>query len=271
MSPLILDHEDLVGGSPSQGRTGHFVVAPATPEDIRRLVDIEFHAFENEQVNQVLSYRDYHQPKHFERTVSIYTDAMRDLLADKEPDYIKRADSPLEMDSPLASNKTFFLKVTNLEDGTTLSFAKFEAKQYTQEELMGPADAGHEDEAQMNRDWFALNELMRREYMGYAEHRYIGMLATQPQHQHHGAGTMLLDVILAEADDAGVEVYLEATDTAKPLYQKHGFVAVKELRFNPADYGVVGLGIERQTIMVRGAMGADGVRRPVRSWEEVER
>lgn len=94
------------------------------------------------------------------------------------------------------------------------------------------------------------------------------MLATQPQHQHHGAGTMLLDVILAEADDAGVEVYLEATDTAKPLYEKHGFVAVKELRFNPAEYGVVGLGIERQTIMVRGAMGGDGARRPVRTWDE---
>jgi N-acetylglutamate synthase-like GNAT family acetyltransferase len=40
------------------------------------------------------------------------------------------------------------------------------------------------------------------------------MLATEPKHQHNGAGTMLLEEILAEADDAGVEVYLEATDTA---------------------------------------------------------
>lgn len=93
------------------------------------------------------------------------------------------------------------------------------------------------------------------------------MLATQPRHQHFGAGTMLLEQILAEADQAGVEVYLEATDTAKPLYERHGFETITELRFDPAKDGVKGLGIERQTVMVRPAMGADGERRPVRSWD----
>lgn len=95
----------------------------------------------------------------------------------------------------------------------------------------------------------------------------IGMLATLPKHQHHGAGTMLLEDILAEADDEGVEVYLEATDTAKPLYEKHGFEAITELRFDPAEYGIKGLGTERQTVMVRGALGNDGSRKEVRSWE----
>jgi ribosomal protein S18 acetylase RimI-like enzyme len=92
------------------------------------------------------------------------------------------------------------------------------------------------------------------------------MLATEPKHQHNGAGTMLLEEILAEADDAGVEVYLEATDTAKPLYEKHGFEEITELRFDPSQYGVKGLGIERQTVMVRGALGPDGERMAVRSW-----
>ena len=94
------------------------------------------------------------------------------------------------------------------------------------------------------------------------------MLATEPRHQHNGAGTMLLEEILAEADDAGVEVYLEATDTAKPLYEKHGFVEITELRFDPARYGVKGLGIERQTVMVRGALSSNGERLVVRSWED---
>jgi GNAT superfamily N-acetyltransferase len=93
------------------------------------------------------------------------------------------------------------------------------------------------------------------------------MLATEPKHQHNGAGTMLLEEILAEADDAGVEVYLEATDTAKPLYAKHGFEEITELRFDPSQYGVKGLGVERQTVMVRGALGADGERLQVKSWE----
>lgn len=78
---------------------------------------------------------------------------------------------------------------------------------------------------------------------------------------------MLLNAVLGEADDAGLEVYLEATDTAKPLYQKHGFVAVNEVRFNPADYGVLDIGRERQTVMVRGMLDKDGQRREVRPWE----
>ena len=93
------------------------------------------------------------------------------------------------------------------------------------------------------------------------------MLATQPCYQHNGAGTMLLDAILTEADNAGIEVYLEGTDTAKPLYEKHDFVAVNEIRFDPAEYGLYDVGRERQTIMVRGALGKDGVRREVRRWD----
>jgi len=93
------------------------------------------------------------------------------------------------------------------------------------------------------------------------------MLATLPQHQHHGAGTLLLEEILCEADNAGVQVYLEATDTAKPLYEKHDFIAITELRFDPAEYGVKGLGVERQTVMVRGALDACRKRGAVRAWE----
>lgn len=77
---------------------------------------------------------------------------------------------------------------------------------------------------------------------------------------------MLLEQILADSDDAGVECYLEATDTAKPLYERHGFVTVNEIRFDPAPYGVYGFEIERQTIMVRGALNAQGLRSEVRSW-----
>ena len=79
---------------------------------------------------------------------------------------------------------------------------------------------------------------------------------------------MLLEEILAEADDAEVEVYLEATDTAKPLYEKHGFEEVTELCFDPSRYGVKGLGIERQMVMVRGALQRGGKRESMRSWEE---
>ena len=97
----------------------------------------------------------------------------------------------------------------------------------------------------------------------------IAMLATEPCHQYNGAGTLLLDTMLARADDAGLEVYLEATDTAKSLYERHGFVPITEIHFDPASYGVQGLDRERQTVMVRGALDLSGDRCEVRSWAAV--
>ena len=88
------------------------------------------------------------------------------------------------------------------------------------------------------------------------------MLATHPSHQHRGAATSLMTDLVDEADALGLEIYCEATKTGRPMYEKWGFVPVKTLRFDPADYGVEGLGVEVQTVMVRGVMGRpDAVRR----------
>ncbi|KAK4555033.1 hypothetical protein LTR86_007799 [Recurvomyces mirabilis] len=251
-------------GSPSSSssggkRTAYFVIEEAELKDVRRLVDIEFQAFENERANQQLSYRDYSKPEHFERSVKLYFAAIRDRHTHRLLN--KKARQGLA-----PSAKVRFLKVTDTETGEIVSFAKTEIKTYSEEELYSPPDVGHEHEPVMNRNWFALNEIRRREYIGFVKHCYIGMLATQPCHQHEGAGTMLLNTILTEADKNGLEVYLEGTDTAKPLYEKHNFHAVNEIRFDPATYGVRNIGKERQTIMVRAALGADGVRDEVRAW-----
>ena len=76
--------------------------------------------------------------------------------------------------------------------------------------------------------------------------------------------------LIAEADALGLEIYCEATRTGKPMYEKYGFVPVYTLSFDPAQYGVTGLGVEVQTVMVRGALGKDGVRREVRALEKLE-
>ena len=88
------------------------------------------------------------------------------------------------------------------------------------------------------------------------------MLATHPSHQHRGAATSLMTELVEEADALGLEIYCEATNTGRPMYEKYGFVPVKTLRFDPAEYGVKGLGVEVQTVMVRGVAGRpEGVRR----------
>lgn len=255
--PYVYDSDSPASSTSGLKRCANFRISEATVEDVRRLVDIEFHAFENERANQQLSYRDHHKPEHFQRSVDLYRDAMQVIEEQRTHAKLKR------------NSITCFLKITDCETDEIVSFAKTEVKTYTDEELASPHDVGHQKEPRMNRDWFALNERLRREYIRTARHCYIGMLATEPRHQHNGAGTMLLERILSEADDAGIEVYLEGTDTAKTLYERHGFQAINDIFFDPSEYGVNGLGTEHQTVMVRGALGRDGRRQEVRSWAQL--
>ena len=148
-----------------------FAVTPAKPQDVRRLVDIEFHAFENERVNQVLSYRDYKKPAHFERSVKLYKLALHSgSAADRESGRSTRcrSDSKLERQQP--TGRVNFKKIVHKDTNEVISFTKFEFKAYTWEELHSLAESGHEGEPRMNKDWFALNERLRRDYVGVEEH-----------------------------------------------------------------------------------------------------
>jgi len=261
MSPLILDDSSPESSPRSKRDLYSFVIHSAEYHDIQRLVDIEFFAFENEKTNHVLSYRDHSQPDHFERAIQSYQSLMHTSKT-----YRRRAKSRQASTNSI----TQFRKVMDEDTGVIVSWAKTELKAYTTAELASPADCGHESDPQMNRDWFALNEKLRRDYMGTRPHCYVGMLATQPCFQRVGAGTLLLELILAEADQSGIECYLEATNTAKPLYERHGFVEVNVIRFDPASYGMQGYSVEVQTIMVRPALDQFGRRKEVRTWDTLE-
>ncbi len=137
-----------------------FVIAPAKIQDVRRLVDIEFHAFEYEQVNQVLSFRDYKKPAHFERTVQLYENAL----------HVQATTSGEEVQDPCGQSDISFKKVVDTETGEIVSFAKVERKRYDVEEFRSSLDSGYENDPKMNRDWFALNERKRREYVGLRPH-----------------------------------------------------------------------------------------------------
>jgi hypothetical protein len=169
MSPLILDRGDASGFTRKRNKS--FTVVPAKVQDVRRLVDIEFHAFENERANQVLSYRDYKKPAHFERSVKIYQNAICSENSSYAVQSQKRRHSGSIVNAaPAASLTTNFRKVVDIDSNEIVSFTKYEMKKYSEEELWSPADVGHEGEMKMNRDWFALNERLRRQYIGTAQH-----------------------------------------------------------------------------------------------------
>ena len=62
-------------------------------------------------------------------------------------------------------------------------------------------------------------------------HWYLGYLGTRRERQGQGLGTQLLREVLAGADADGVPAYLESSNERNlPLYERHGFRVVGELR-----------------------------------------
>lgn len=150
-----------------------YLVSSARYDDIRQLVDIEFFAFENEKTNHVLSYRDYNQPAHLERAVRSYQALMTSSPSEQVYRWRgSKASSVSAAATTTTANGTVvrFHKVTDEDAGVIISWAKTETKAYTEAELASPADCGHETDPAMNRDWFALNERLRRDYMGTTRH-----------------------------------------------------------------------------------------------------
>lgn len=60
---------------------------------------------------------------------------------------------------------------------------------------------------------------------------------------------MLLQWGADQADQAGLESYLEATMVGKPLYERFGYRFVKDMQFDLSKYG--GQGFDNFTIMIR--------------------
>ena len=156
-----------------------FVAAAAFPDDIPRLVEVEFAAFQDEIVNHVLSYRDPSNPEHTARTIDFYKHCMQHIRTSTLPEHLfsrthMRSDSKLDLTLNEHDDKTIegyrFRKVIDPKTNEIIAFCKTEITTLTPEDHASPLDVGHETEPQMNRDWFALNERLHRQYCGLRQH-----------------------------------------------------------------------------------------------------
>ena len=82
----------------------------------------------------------------------------------------------------------------------------------------------------------------------------LGILTTDPKHQHRGAGAMLVQWGCDVADELGLECYLEASDAGRRLYQKKGFTDVEYLDMDMSQYDK-GRGMHRHVVMIRPVKG----------------
>jgi ribosomal protein S18 acetylase RimI-like enzyme len=81
---------------------------------------------------------------------------------------------------------------------------------------------------------FALFEQMASHHP-VEPHWYLPLIGVTPSQQGHGYGSALLDYALARSDGDGLAAYLEATTPRSvPLYRRHGFEVVAELRVGSA-------------------------------------
>lgn len=61
-------------------------------------------------------------------------------------------------------------------------------------------------------------------------HWYLASLGCEPTRQRQGLGSVLVQAVLARADDAGVTAYLETSNPDNvPWYGRHGFEVVTEI------------------------------------------
>jgi predicted GNAT family N-acyltransferase len=58
----------------------------------------------------------------------------------------------------------------------------------------------------------------------------LEVLATNTEFQKKGLGSRLLTNICEKADSEGLELYLDASKAAQPLYEKFGFVEQTDKR-----------------------------------------
>ncbi|KAF2144329.1 uncharacterized protein K452DRAFT_267630 [Aplosporella prunicola CBS 121167] len=204
-------------------------VLPIGPSDIDDFVRLHYEAFRPwPAIGSCIWARDLGPESR-----SIHANRFRQALEDKE---------------------TRMMKVVDTETGETIAAAKwaFYDHERTQEELEKSLvvpepvpDANPEAlKAMMGMLYSA-----RREVMGTRPYYLLHLLVTDRKHYRRGAAGMLLQWGMECADAAGLECYLEGSEMGRPLYERNGFVPIKDLPFDMSKYG--GKGVNTHTCMIR--------------------
>lgn len=75
------------------------------------------------------------------------------------------------------------------------------------------------------------------EIMGSEAYMTLKLLAVRPGYAGKGIGTSLLRRGLQKVDELGLPAFIHSGTHAKPLYERHGFEALRDMPANALDYG----------------------------------
>ncbi|KAF9894808.1 hypothetical protein FE257_004429 [Aspergillus nanangensis] len=170
-------------------------VLPATPEDVSSLTHVILSAFSTP-----------HDREMFPDTPGIHAwwDEFNrhDLLHKPGVRYVKAVDMSLP--------------------GSIMACAKWDFQPENRGNRFPP---WHEDSNQSECGaFFGECDAARQAVMKDRKHYFLDILVTDPDHRRRGAATLLLRWGCDMADQAGMPIYLDATESGAPVYQKHDFV-----------------------------------------------
>jgi GNAT superfamily N-acetyltransferase len=125
-----------------------------------------------------------------------------------------------------------------------IGYWKFYPKPRTESELDAAEKEGEEDGHPPDSNGPLLDDLHgkiakhKREILGGQPYALLNVIATLPSYQRCGVGVMLLRWGLEQADELGLQSYLEASPMGKGLYLKNGFEEVRDVEFDALKWGL---------------------------------
>ncbi|KAF7182945.1 hypothetical protein CNMCM7691_002689 [Aspergillus felis] len=128
------------------------------------------------------------------------------------------------------------LKIIDSADGAIVAFAVWQlpvqpSPEDSNEEHSHSGDEHHypaSSDSELCAVFFTGMKEMKGRIMGRRPHYYLEMLGTSPAYHGRGLASRLLRWGLERADEEGLETYLSASPSGRPLYEKYGFRLVEE-------------------------------------------
>lgn len=149
-----------------------------------------------------------------------------------------------------------FIKATDSETGEIIACARWDIYKHARSDDDVERSAAFTDDdliPEFNVDVHAalFGPLRRahKDVMGTRPHAYLVGLVTDPDHGRRGAGGLLVQWGLDQADELGLDTYLDASPMGKGLYEKNGFETVKDIPFDLVQFG--GEGAISHTVSTR--------------------
>ncbi|EKG14884.1 hypothetical protein MPH_07924 [Macrophomina phaseolina MS6] len=149
-----------------------------------------------------------------------------------------------------------FIKATDPETGELIACARWDIFKHARsdEDVERKAAITEDDlipefNVDVHEALFGPLRRTHKEIMGKRPHASLVTLVTDPDHGRRGAGGLLVQWGLDQADELGLDTYLDASPMGKGLYQKNGFEIVKDIPFDLAKFG--GEGVVSHVCMLR--------------------